>query len=81
MPRAHTTPARHVLALSLPDAAAALDISLNALNGFIAAGELPLVRFTTPSGTVMKRIMWRDLEAFAERYRDRPQIAGTRRTA
>lgn len=81
MARAHTGPARHVLALSLPNAAAALDMSLNALTAFVEAGEIPLTRPVTPAGTEMKRILWRDLEAFAERHRDRPQIAGTRRTA
>lgn len=81
MPRKHSIPVNERMALSLPNAAAALDMSLDTLHGFIAAGELPLVRFTTSAGTEMKRVLWRDLEAFAERHRDRPQIAGTRRTA
>lgn len=81
MPRTHSIPVNERMALSLPNAAAAIGASLNTLNAFIEAGEIPLVRFTTPAGTEMKRILWRDLEAFAERHRDRPMIAGTRRTA
>lgn len=81
MPRRHSIPVNERMALSLPNAAAALDMSLNALTAFVEAGEIPLTRPVTPGGTEMKRILWRDLEAFAERQRDRPMIAGTRRTA
>ncbi len=80
MLRKHSIPVNEHMALSLPNAAAALDMSLDTLNGFIGAGELPLVRFKTAAGTEMKRVLWRDLDAFAERHRDRPMVAG-RRTA
>jgi len=56
-------------------------MSLNALTAFVEAGEIPLCRPVTPAGTEMRRVLWRDLEAFMERHRDWPQIAGTRRTA
>lgn len=80
MPRA-TGPARHVLALSPAQAAASIGVSLNTLNGWIAAGEIQLCRPTAPGGKEMKLVRVRELEAFLDRHQDRPTIAGTRRTA
>lgn len=83
MPRA-TKPNPRTLCLSLPSAASAMDMSLNTLADFITAGEIPLVRLITPAGKEYPRVLWRDLEAFMERYHDRADrlhIAGTRRTA
>jgi excisionase family DNA binding protein len=81
MPRATTLPADQRLLLTLPNAAALLDVSLNTLNAWVEAGELPLSRPPAPGGGVLKRVHRRDLEAFAERYRDRPLLVGRRRSA
>lgn len=81
MPRAHTAPARHVLALPPSEAAAAIGVSLNTLNGWIAAGEIQLCRPVAPGGKEMKLVRMRELEAFLDRYQDHPTIAGRRRTA
>jgi excisionase family DNA binding protein len=71
MARPATLPHSQRAMLTEQDAAAYLSISYDLLCDLIHAGEVPLVRFTTPAGKEMKRVMRRDLDAFAERHRDR----------
>jgi excisionase family DNA binding protein len=65
MPRAHRIPANERIALDLPEAAAALSISLGTLLTLIDDGEVPVTRVHG-----MKRIMLDDLRTYCLQNRD-----------
>jgi hypothetical protein len=65
MPRPHRIPANERIALDLPEAAAALSISLGTLMTMVDAGEVPVTRVHG-----MKRIMLDDLRTYCLQNRD-----------
>ncbi len=81
MARPHTLPINQRGMVSEADAAAYLSISYDLLLDMIRAGEIPLVRWTTPAGAEMKRVRVAILDAWIRAHDDVPRIAGTRRTA
>lgn len=84
MPQTPRLPAHERIALALPEAAAALDVSLDTLNAWIEAGQIPLTPLTTPAGKRLPRVMWDDLAAFCIQQRDPyplPTVLRKRRSA
>jgi excisionase family DNA binding protein len=81
MARPATLPAPQRGLLTERDAAAYLSVSYDLLLEMIRVGEIPLMRFTTPAGTEMKRVRVAVLDAWIRAHEDRPMLVGKRRSA